>query len=67
MPLTLKEQLKILVDHVIDLKDQTDAMDGRLAKVERILSNQKIAIAFYATAIGGIISAIVGIFFKMAK
>lgn len=67
MPLTLKEQLKILVDHVIDLKDQTDAMDGRLAQVERILSNQKIAIAFYATAIGGIISAIVGIFFKMAK
>lgn len=60
MPLSISEQLNILIR-------TTQGNQVRLVRIEKTLSKQKAVLAIYATALGGVISVIVGIFFKLIK
>lgn len=63
MPLELKEQLDLIINHLTALKKEQLSQSRQITAMDKRLSNQRTILAIYSLLTSGIVAAIISKFF----
>lgn len=63
MTIDINTQLRLIINHLVELKTNMQNMEKRFIEIEKSVSGQKVAVAIYGTLAAAAVAAIISSFF----